>query len=273
MCKIRFKSWLPNCLSVRALWEHVFVSKGPRYSEGEAREAIAASRSWAETLRHLGMCQTGGGGKVLRKYASRWEIPVDHFDPYAASRGPRVPSVPLQDVLVENSTCARKDVKRRLLREGIKQPACEMCGQGEFWRGARMALILDHVNGVSNDNRLENLRIVCPNCAATFDTHCGRGRRIQRADRHCERCGEPFRASYSRQRYCSAECGRRWDRRGRPRPSTRRVDRPPYAQLCREVSALGYCATGRRYGVSDNAIRKWIRQYERDAAAFEERSA
>lgn len=49
-----------------------------------------------------------------------------------------------------------------------------MCGQGEEWNGKKMSLILDHINGVHNDNRLENLRIVCPNCNATLDTHCGK---------------------------------------------------------------------------------------------------
>lgn len=52
--------------------------------------------------------------------------------------------------------------------------------------------------------------------------------------------------------------------RGRPVPARRKVDRPPYPHLVREVNALGYLATGRRYGVSDNAIRKWLRQYERE---------
>jgi hypothetical protein len=47
-----------------------------------------------------------------------------------------------------------------------------MC-QGEEWVGKKMSLILDHINGVNNDNRIEN-RIVCPNCNATLDTHCGK---------------------------------------------------------------------------------------------------
>jgi predicted RNA-binding Zn-ribbon protein involved in translation (DUF1610 family) len=248
------------------------VSRGPRYSEQEARKAISASRSWAEALRRLGMCQSGGGGRVLRKYAIAWGISTEHFDPYASARRPRS-RLPLDEALVERSTYSRKDVKRRLYQEGLKQPVCELCGQDEIWRGARMSLILDHINGVSDDNRLENLRIVCPNCAATFDTHCARGRRLDRSPRPCERCGEPFTPKYPRQRYCSLECGSRWDRSGRPRPSTRRVDRPPYPQLLREVRAVGYCATGRRYGVSDNAIRKWIRQYEREAAARDKEAA
>ena len=52
-----------------------------------------------------------------------------------------------------------------------------------------MSLILDHINGVADDNRLENLQIVCPNCAATLDTHCGRANRLPVGDRACLRCG------------------------------------------------------------------------------------
>ena len=254
--------------SIRHWWERVFVSRsGPRYSEDEARKAIAGSRSWAEALRRLGMCQSGGGGRVLRKYAAAWGIPTGHFDPYATARGPHS-RIPLHEVLVKGSTYSRKDLKRRLYQDGLRQPVCELCGHGEIWRGARIAMILDHINGVGNDNRLENLRIVCPNCAASFDTHCARGRRVERSERRCKRCGRFFRPKYSSQRYCSLECGSRWDRSGRPRPGSRRVDRPPYPQLLREVAAVGYSATGRRYGVSDNAVRKWLRQYERERVAM-----
>ena len=59
-----------------------------------------------------------------------------------------------------------------------------------------MALILDHINGVADDNRLENLQIVCPNCAATLDTHCGRANRRPLEEYPCERCGTAFRPRY-----------------------------------------------------------------------------
>ena len=49
--------------------------------------------------------------------------------------------------------------------------------------------------------------------------------------------------------------------------ASRRVERPPYAQLAAEIDRLGYLAVGRHYGVSDNAIRKWVRQYERERRA------
>jgi hypothetical protein len=113
---------------------------------------------------------------------------------------------PLDEILVVGSTFSRNHLKERLYQAGLKPPVCEMCGQGEVWRGATMAMILDHINGVANDHRIENLRIVCPNCAATLDTHCARGRRISRADQSCLRCGASFRPKSATQRYCSREC-------------------------------------------------------------------
>jgi hypothetical protein len=211
------------------------------------------------------MCASGGANEVLRKYTQLWGISTEHFDPYAAVRGSgKRRRRPLEEILVEHSSFARNHLKERLYEAGLKIPVCELCGQGELWRGRRMGLILDHINGVSDDNRLENLRIVCPNCAATLETHCARTRRITREERPCLRCGEPFHPKLAQQRYCSRECGTRWDRSGVPRPGARRVDRPPYPQLVREIRALGYSGTGRRYGVSDNAIRKWLRAYEEE---------
>lgn len=215
------------------------------------------------------MCQTGGNYKVLQRYSAEWGISAEHFSPYATSRGPRSTRRALDEILIEDSTYSRNHLKARLYAEGLKEPVCELCGQGEIWRGRPMGLILDHVNGVSNDNRFANLRIVCPNCAATLDTHCGRARRLERVEQSCERCGRSFRPNCRTQRYCSRECGMRWDRSGLARPSARRVDRPPHSQLVREVNAIGFSATGRRYGVSDNAVRKWLRQYERGAQASE----
>jgi hypothetical protein len=209
------------------------------------------------------MCHSGGAHRVLRKYAGEWGISADHFDPYAAVRGSRPEQrTPLDEILVENSSFSRSHLKERLYSEGLKEPSCEICGQGEAWRGQVMGMILDHVNGISNDHRLENLRIVCPNCAATLSTHCARNRKIVRGQQDCARCGAPFRPKVPAQRYCSRDCGTRWARAGVARPHLRRVDRPPYPQLLREVRALGFVGTGRRYGVTDNAIRKWIKAYE-----------
>jgi hypothetical protein len=72
---------------------------GPRFSESEAREAIAASRSWTESLRRLDYCPTGGNPATLKKYAALWGISTDHFDPYAGvMERIRKPKRPLEDL-------------------------------------------------------------------------------------------------------------------------------------------------------------------------------
>ena len=83
----------------------------------------------------------------------------------------------------------------------------------------------------------------------------------------CKRCGKEFVQRSRQQRYCSRTCGCRWDRaqlRGHPKPHIRKVERPPYEKLLAEIEATNYCAVGRKYGVSDNAVRKWVRFYERE---------
>ena len=214
------------------------------------------------------MRAAGGNWRTLRKYAEKiWLIPTDHFDPARSqNEALRRPLKPLEEILVRESGYSRSHLKRRLFDQGLKQRVCEMCGQGEIWHGRRMALILDHVNGVANDNRIENLRIVCPNCAATLDTHCGRQNRLEVVPRNCRHCGREFLPQYPSHRYCSRHCGVRASGYGSPKPELRRARRPPYSHLLSEVQAIGYSATGRRYGVSDNAIRKWLHQYEREEA-------
>lgn len=240
----------------------------PKYGEEEAREAVASSRSFAEALRKLGMRPVGGNHRLFKEWVARWGFSTGHFDGGASAR--KVPSVkptPLSEVLVRHSSYQRNNLKRRLFAEGIKERRCEMCGQDENWLGRTMSLILDHINGVPDDNRIENLRIVCPNCAATLDTHCGRKNRREPEIRKCRHCGRQFEAKYNTHRYCSQSCGHHWDRsrvRGRPKLQYRRATRPPYEQLLAEIEATSYCAVGRKYGVSDNAVRKWVKFYERE---------
>jgi hypothetical protein len=235
----------------------------PKYTESEIRDAVENSPSLAASLRRLGLRAAGGNHRTLKRHIAHYGVSTEHFNPNWALRGgmPRV-ATPLEQVLVENSSYHRGALKHRLYDEELKARRCELCGQDELWCGRPMALILDHINGVGNDNRLENLQIVCPNCAATLDTHCGRRNRIEYSARECLHCGGEFRPKYARQRYCSQICGTHSKGSHAPRPETRKVERPPYDVIVRETAALGFSAVGRKYGVSDNAVRKWMRWHE-----------
>ena len=233
-----------------------------RYTEQQVREAVRIARSMAEALRHLGLTPAGGNHETLRKLIKRYALSTDHFDPHWAQHLPRGTRTPLERILVENSTYHRNHLKRRLYDEGVKARVCELCGQGEEWKGRQMALILDHINGVPTDNRLENLQIVCPNCAATLDTHCGRKNRRDRRPRSCLWCGAGFIPKYPSHRYCSVICGVHSRGPREPHPERRKVERPSYEQLMADLQSMSVLAIGRKYGVSDNAVRKWIRWYE-----------
>jgi hypothetical protein len=199
---------------------------------------------------------------------------VDHFDPNAGRRrAARTRELALEEVMVENSMFSHGTLKQRLFASGLKQRVCEECGQGEIWRGKRMSLVLDHINGVSNDHRAENLRVVCPNCAAALDTHCGRN--LPR-ERTCPSCSGVFEPRHIRHRFCSAACwgveaSVRYE--GTTHIEARKVERPSYEQLLSDVSEMSMLAVGRKYGVSDNAVRKWLRWYEARAAREQEERA
>lgn len=197
---------------------------------------------------------------VLKKWTARWRIPTDHFDPNASkSKAARARRQPLDALLVEHSTAERGKLKARLYEEGIKERTCELCGQDETWGGGRMSLILDHINGVRDDNRIQNLRIVCPNCNATFDTHCGRAVQHPTVIRACVGCDVSYKVRRAEQQYCSAGCAAKHIPRDRERH--RKAVRPALDVLLVMVDCRGYEAVARRFGVSSTSIRAWISAY------------
>lgn len=92
--------------------------------------------------------------------------------------------IPIQKMLVQNSPHGRRYVKERLMRDGLLENACAICKQPPIWNGHPLTLRLDHINGENTDYRIENLRLLCPNCDSQTDTYCGRNRKRKRMERH-----------------------------------------------------------------------------------------
>ena len=219
-----------------------------KYIKENLEPIVKNSKNWAEVLRTLSMTTTGNSRKTLKGYVELHKIDISHFETkkerYKRVNGKlgKIRRIPLKEILIENSTYHKGHLKDRLYKEGLKIRECELCGQDEEWRNKKMSLILDHKNGVNNDNRIENLRIVCPNCNATLDTHCGKNKYLEIRERKEEE---------KRKKYIEYK------------KSTRKNERPSYNQLMMEIRIFGYNATGRKYNVSDNTIRKWKKFYEK----------
>lgn len=85
--------------------------------------------------------------------------------------------IPLEEILANNYPAyPTGKLKRRLLREGILEYKCVLCDNIGSHNGRPLTLQLDHVNGINNDHRLENIRLLCPNCHTQQDTYAGKNK-------------------------------------------------------------------------------------------------
>lgn len=152
------------------------------FKKEEFSEFVKTSESLTEVLLKMNLVPAGGNFRTVNKYIGILKLDTSHFVTQAevAKRTNELfVKKPIEHYLVANNTkSSSHSIKERLYKEGIKKRECEECGQGEIWRGLKMSLILDHKNGDRYDYRLENLRIVCPNCNSTFPTHC-RGKNVK----------------------------------------------------------------------------------------------
>lgn len=82
-----------------------------------------------------------------------------------------------KDLFRENCKHARSILRRTILKEGLIPYKCEICGVTE-WNDKTLSLELDHINGINNDNRLENLRFLCPNCHSQTSTYGSRNQQL-----------------------------------------------------------------------------------------------
>lgn len=128
----------------------------------------------------LGLREAGGNYQQIQKYAEEYNLDTAHFKGYAWNKGLTgigKPRVPLEKILIRHSIFQSFKLKNRLFTAKLKPQHCEMCGWAQKTESGFLPLELDHINGDRHDNRLENLRVLCPNCHSLTPHHRGRGRK------------------------------------------------------------------------------------------------
>ena len=110
------------------------------FTREKLEKAVSDSKSYAEVLRKIGLCQTGNNNQTIKKYISLWKLNVRHFSTQSerAKLYLNKPPKPLESILVRNSSYNRTNLKKRLYDATLKKPICKMCGQNENWQGKQM---------------------------------------------------------------------------------------------------------------------------------------
>ena len=148
-----------------------------KYSLEQLKQAINESSSLRQVLIKLKVTPYGGNYQVLKKAIDYFNLDTSHFIGQAWNKGKTMPAkYSLSDYLENKVAIQSYKLKNRLLENKLFKPVCSSCNN-ETWLNKPIPLELDHINGNNKDNRIENLRLLCPNCHALTPTYRSKNRR------------------------------------------------------------------------------------------------
>ena len=228
-----------------------------KLSDNEIVRLVEENTSISKILQHLNIKKTNFYAITLLKNRIIFlNINTAHFINELVF--PR--QLPLNEVMVENSTYARSCLKKRLLKDGILKNECSECGVKDIWNNKPISIQLDHINGIYNDHRLENLRMLCPNCHSQTGTFAGKNNRVENFS--CIDCKIELAIKRKKSRCLNCYDKFKIDKKNKTRkPRPRKVSRPSKEDLFFLMWKNPSIIIAKEFGVSSRAIGKWAKSY------------